>query len=302
MNIFNDENNPSLGINKSGLDKIKNYINKKKEFKDDSSSDEGVFSLDDFKQKENKNKNENNVDNLFNHNMLNKKRKRELTQEQLEDKMIEKYCKRNEEILNKIDKIKNNKEIEKKDLNKLMHLLAIDLIDTKKLQNPKSLISFKKRKFFNQLMDLYVDDYKTFWYNFTNHEKTNGKAGDINSSNIKRAKKIYECVIEHRKNNSVENIEDKKKLTIREVIEKKMEREKELEELDNDMLGYDPDISDSDEDELDSSIDESFDSEVEEEINKINEKENEEREKDKKFIEEDLKKYMDKIDEISIFN
>ena len=183
-----------------------------------------------------------------------------------------------------------------------MHLLAIDLIDAKKFPNQKSLISYKKTKFFNQLMDLYVDDYKTFWYNFTEHEKTDGKAEDINSSNIKRAKKIYECIIEQIKNN-IEDKKEKKKLTIRQIIEKRKEREKELEELDNDMLGYDPDISDSDEeDSLDSSIDENYDSDEDEEINKKIEKEKDEKEKEKKFKEENLKKFMDNIDEISIFN
>ena len=78
MNIFKAENNLSFDVNKNRLDE-KNNNDKKNDFKDDSSH-ESFFDLDAFKQKENKNENENYVNNLFNYNMLlNKKRKKELT-------------------------------------------------------------------------------------------------------------------------------------------------------------------------------------------------------------------------------
>ena len=49
-------------------------------------------------------------------------------------KIIDRYCKRNDEMLKLLEKINSN-EITHKNINRMMRLLAIDLSDTKKLIN-----------------------------------------------------------------------------------------------------------------------------------------------------------------------
>ena len=133
----------------------KSFLNNQPPDDDSLSSHESIFdgSLSNKKEEEkvdeenhNENKNNNN-DNILNM-LLNKKKKRELTQEQKEERIkrnIERYCARNDKMLELLDKINNN-EITRKNIDDMMRLLAIDLSDTKKLANKKALISQKKNE------------------------------------------------------------------------------------------------------------------------------------------------------------
>ena len=191
-------------------------------------------------------------------------------------------------MLELLDKI-NGGEKTRKNINKMMRLLAKDLLDTKKLTNRKALISNKKDEFFNKLYDLTLVEYKSFWYNLTQGEYREGNAQLLKSSNISKAKKIYNAIIEERKKNINDNKENKE-LTVREIIKNKNNRDIEIEKLDDIFLAYDPEIS-SDEDSLDSSVDESSSDYVS--VIKNAQKENGEKirkENEEKEKEEDMKK------------
>ena len=179
-------------------------------FDDSLSSHESIFD-EDLSNLSNKNeeekveeeKNNNNNNSLINNSnilnmLLNKKKKRELTQEQKEERIkrnIEKYCARNDKMLELLDKINNN-EITRKNIDDMMRLLAIDLSDTKKLANKKALISQKKNEMFNKLFDLTFKEYQYFWFTLTQGKYNKGNAQLINSSNMRNAKLIYDGIIE----------------------------------------------------------------------------------------------------------
>jgi hypothetical protein len=307
-------------------------------FDDSLSSHESIFD-EDLSNLSNKNeeekveeeKNNNNNNSLINNSnilnmLLNKKKKRELTEEEKAERIkknIERYCKRNDRMLELLEKINQN-EITRKNVDEMMRLLAIDLSDTKKLANKKGLISEKKKDLFNKLFELTFTEYQLFWHKLTNGQYKKGNAQLINSGNIGTAKMIYDKIIEERKNNMNNKEEKEKEKTVREIINIKNNMEIEDEKFDEVFLKYDPDIS-SDEDSLDSSVDDSLSdasdkSEKEkkeekekkdkkEEEKKVNEKEREikEREmKEKEMIEkernEKMKKIMNEEDEIDIFN
>lgn len=261
-----------------------------------SSSHESIFDIQSKSQKEKENKN------IINNLLLEKKRKLDLTKEEKEErkkliieKRIQKYRERNDAILGLIDNIKSKDKIAKKDINKLMRLLAIDLCDTKKL-NMGKLISQKKREIFTKLKNLSYVKYQSFWFRLTN-KITKGNAHDINSGNIRIANQIYNEIIEERdgQNNG------KNEKTVKEIIQNKEEREKEIEELDGIIFGYD--IS-SEEDSLDSSIEEnSYDDVINHEIKEDKkEKERYLKENEEKELLEKKEKFIDKEDEIEIFN
>ena len=295
---------------------------------DDSSSHESIFfdsisnkkeeeKLDEENNNENNNNNNNNNDNILNM-LLNKKKKRELTQEQKEDRIkrnIERYCTRNDKMLELLDKINNN-EITRKNIDDMMRLLAIDLSDTKKLANKKALISQKKNEMFNKLFDLTFKEYQYFWFTLTQGKYNKGNAQLINSSNMRNAKLIYDGIIEKRKTDNKVNKDKKKEKTVREIIARRNNMDIEDEKLDEVFLMYDPDIS-SDDDSLDSSVDDSL-SESDEKSQKEKKEEKKEERKEKKDNEkekelkeineemkeknEKMKKLMDEEDEIDIFN
>ena len=261
-----------------------------------SSSHESIFDIQSKSQKEKENKN------IINNLLLEKKRKLDLTKEEKEErkkliieKRIQKYRERNDAILGLIDNIKSKDKIAKKDINKLMRLLAIDLCDTKKLNKGK-LISQKKREIFAKLKNLTYVEYQSFWFRLIN-KITKGNAHDINSGNIRIANQIYNEIIEERdgQNNG------KNEKTVKEIIQNKEEREKEIEELDEIIFGYD--IS-SEEDSLDSSIEEnSYDDVINHEIKEDKkEKERYLKENEEKELLEKKEKFIDKEDEIEIFN
>ena len=276
-------------------------------------------------EKNNENNNNNNDNNILNM-LLNKKKKRELTQEQKEERIkrnIERYCNRNDKMLELLEKINNN-DITRKNINEMMRLLAIDLSDTKKLTNKKALISQKKNEMFNKLFDLTFEEYQFFWFQLTQGKYKKGHAQLINSSNMRNAKLIYDGIIEKRKNDNKVNKDKKKGKTVREIIDIKNNMEIEDEKFDEVFLRYDPDIS-SDDDSLDSSVDDSLSEsdeksekekkeekkekkDNEKELKEIKEKKEKElkekelKEKELKEKNEKMKKLMDEEDEIDIFN
>ena len=282
-------------------------------FDEESSSHESIFNDSISEKKEEEKDNGNRIENLF----LGAKKKRELTEEEKAERIkknIERYCKRNERMLELLEKI-NNKETTRKNINEMMRLLAIDLSDTKKLTNRKALISQRKRELFSKLFDLTFTEYQYFWYQLTQVQYKKGNAQLINSSNMKTAKMIYKNIIENRKKGDEKN-KDKEK-TVKQIIEDRKNKDIENDKLDEYFLGFDSEIS-SDEDSLDSSIDESSsDNESSKKLEKEKEKnereerirkekeEKEQKEIERKKREEEQKenmKYMDKEDEIDIFN
>ena len=284
------------------------------DFDEDSSSHESIFNDSISEKKEEEKDNGNKIENLF----LGAKKKRELTEEEKAERIkknIERYCKRNERMLELLEKINNN-ETTRKNINEMMRLLAIDLSDTKKLTNRKALISQRKRELFNKLFDLTFTEYQYFWYQLTKGQYKKGNAQLINSSNMKTAKMIYKNIIENRKKGEEKN----KEKTVKQIIDDRKNKDIENDKLDEYFLGFDSDIS-SDEDSLDSSIDESFsdnesskkaekEKEENEKKEKIRKEKEEKEEKEKKEIErkkreeeqKEKMKYMDEEDEIDIFN
>ena len=305
----------------------KSFLNNQPPDDDSLSSHDSIFdgSLSNKKEEEkvdeenhNENKNNNNDNNNILNMFLNKKKKRELTQEQKEERIkrnIERYCARNDKMLELLDKINNN-EITRKNIDDMMRLLAIDLSDTKKLANKKALISQKKNEMFNKLFDLTFKEYQYFWFTLTQGKYNKGNAQLINSSNMRNAKLIYDGIIEKRKTDNKVNKDKKKEKTVREIIAIRNNMDIEDEKLDEVFLMYDPDIS-SDDDSLDSSVDDSL-SESDEKSQKEKKEEKKEERKEKKDNEkekelkeineemkeknEKMKKLMDEEDEIDIFN
>ena len=305
----------------------KSFLNNQPPDDDSLSSHESIFdgSLSNKKEEEkvdeenhNENKNNNNDNNNILNMLLNKKKKRELTKEQKEERIkrnIERYCARNDKMLELLDKINNN-EITRKNIDDMMRLLAIDLSDTKKLANKKALISQKKNEMFNKLFDLTFEEYQYFWFTLTQGKYKKGNAQLINSSNMRNAKLIYDGIIEKRKTDNKVNKDKEKEETVREIIARRKNMDIEDEKLDEVFLMYDPDIS-SDDDSLDSSVDDSL-SESDEKSQKEKKEEKKEERKEKKDNEkekelkeineemkeknEKMKKLMDEEDEIDIFN
>ena len=312
------ETNPEELINTNKINEEKDKEQDKEkdsDIFDDESSHESVFDEESSEKAEENNNNKNNG--LMNHLFLENKKKRELTEEQKEQRIkknIEKYCLRNDRMLELLDKI-NKGETTRKNINEMMRLLAIDLSDTKKLTNSKTLISQRKKDLFNKLFDLTFTEYQFFWFQLTNGKYKKGNAQLINSSNMHKARTIYNEIIEKIKKEANDN-KAKKELTVREIIKDRNNKEFESEKLDEIFMGYDSQIS-SDEDSLDSSVDESssesesdvknnIDKEKEEKIRKEKEeKEKEEkkkREEERRIMNEKVKKFIDNEDEIDIFN
>ena len=132
-----------------------------------------------------------------------KKKRRVLTEEEKKERIqknIDRYCKRNEEMLSLLEKIDSG-ETTHKNINRTMRLLPIDLSDTRKLINKKALIYNQKREIFNRLLEFTYEDYQYFWYQLTDGKFKKGKAQLIKSSNISKAKEILRQIEEKNKNN-----------------------------------------------------------------------------------------------------
>lgn len=299
---YREEEKEMLSKEKDSEKELSNENNKEEE---DSSSHESVFYEEDSTEKKEEKKEEKNNNNTILNIILGKKKKRELSKEQKEERIkrnIERYCKRNDKMLELLEKINNN-ETTKKNINEMMRLLAIDLSDTKKLTNKKALISQKKEEMFNRLLDLSFKEYQLFWFKLTQGKYRKGNAQLINTGNMRDAKLIYDKIIEERNNKEKG---DKKEKTVREIINFRDNMEIENEKFDDVFLRYDPDISSDDEDSLDDdSSDEEESLSQSEKSKKIKEKEEKEKEEVKekeKEKKEKIEKLMDKEDEIDIFN
>ena len=146
---------------------------------------------------------------------LGKKRK-VLTEEEKKErtkKIIDRYCKRNDEMLKLLEKINSN-EITHKNINRMMRLLAIDLSDTKKLINKKSMLHNQKKEIFQNLLNFTFQEYQYFWFQLTNGKSKKGSAQLIKSNNISMAKQILKELQEKKikfdnDNNSNNNGEEK---------------------------------------------------------------------------------------------
>ena len=219
---------------------------------------------------ENENKNKNNIvieikeEKIlkFNEQFLAKKRKSLSEEEKKEriEKRKNSYCKLNDEIILLFEKI-NNDEITTKNIIQMWNLLVKDLSDTKKITNWEALFFNKKKKIIYRLFNLTRENGQEFWYKLTDGRTKNGYAQDINSNNISKANKILK-LLEEKKNEKINkndgeekkkedilNINSKKNKTIKELIQAAELRDKEIEKINEEILGIDNDIS-SDESEL----------------------------------------------------
>ena len=261
---------------------------------DDSSSHMSFFNEPfDEEEEEDNNQNENDISKSkdkesgsgsenqkilkFEEKFLMKKRKK-LTEEEIAEKNrknLERYCKRNDEMLTLLEKISKG-ETTHRNINRMMRLLAVDLKDTKKLINTNSLLFNQKKKIFQRLLNLTYQDYQLFWYKLTDGKMQKGNAQLIKSSNISKAKAILTELEESMKkkeneknneqpnsgNNEENDIKEKKKnRTIKEIIKSADMRDLENENLDKQFFENGFDVSDSSS--LSSSLSESDDEDEE---------------------------------------
>ena len=300
---------------------------------DDSSSHMSFFNEPfDEEEEEDNNQNENDISKSkdkesgsgsenqkilkFEEKFLMKKRKK-LTEEEIAEKNrknLERYCKRNDEMLTLLEKISKG-ETTHRNINRMMRLLAVDLKDTKKLINTNSLLFNQKKKIFQRLLNLTYQDYQLFWYKLTDGKMQKGNAQLIKSSNISKAKAILTELEESMKkkeneknneqpnsgNNEENDIKEKKKnRTIKEIIKSADMRDLENENLDKQFFENGFDVSDSSS--LSSSLSES-DDEDEENNSSSNfksdknniQKDKEEREKEKNEKEKKEKEEKERL-------
>ena len=261
----------------------------------ESSSHMSIFdeSINDEENVNNENENKNEVVEKeeekilkFQEKFLAKKRKPLSEEEKKEriEKTINRYCKRNDEMIQLLEKI-NNDETTHKNINRMMRLLAIDLSDTKKLRNRKALIFNQKKEIFQRLLNLTFEEYQLFWYKLTDGKLKKGNAQHIKSSNISKAKEIIKS-LEEKKNEVNKNDEEEKKKensknnkTIKEIIQAADLRDIETEKFNEEILGTDNDISDDSLSSSSSDFDEDIDNNSN---NNIDNKEKEEKERKEK--------------------
>jgi hypothetical protein len=198
-------------------------------------------------------------------------------------------------------------------INHLVSLLVKDLSETTKITNRKALISNKKKEIFQRLLNLTFEEYQLFWYKLTDGKLKKGNAQHIKSNNISKAKEILKSLEEKKNENEINkndeeekdliNLNSKKNKTIKELIQAAEFRDKEIEKINEEILGTDNDIS-SDESELidndSSNIDDKNMDIKNEEKEEKERKEMERKEKENK--EKILKQIMEEKDEIDIFN
>ena len=283
----------------------------------DSSSHMSIFDESINEEENIKNENENNKKEVvekeeekilkFQEKFLAKKRKALSEEEKKEriEKTISRYCKRNDEMIQLLEKI-NNDETTHKNINRMMRLLAIDLSDTKKLINRRALIFNQKKEIFQRLLNLTFEEYQLFWYKLTDGKLKKGNAQHIKSSNISKAKEIIKSLEEKKNENEINkndeeekkkenSINSKNKKTIKEIIQAADLRDIETEKFNEEILGTDNDISSDDSLSSSSSdFDEDNDNNSKNIDNKNKEKEDKERkekeEKERKEKEEKERK------------
>ena len=202
-------------------------------------------------------------------------KKKELTEEQKkirEQKNIAKYCRRNDEMLKLLEKIKN-KENNSYNLNRTVTLMIRDLSDVAKFDSSKN-ISEKKAKIFDRLINLSEIHFKKFFYELSDHTTYKGSSRSITYKNIGKANKILkDFEIDYQKIlTEIENLEKngkideanklkKKNIPVREIIKNRTDRLDQLQEIDDVLGGEDDDISsDSEGSELDDSENDDYDS------------------------------------------
>ena len=279
----------------------------------DSSSHMSIFDESINEEENFKNENENNKKEVvekeeekilkFQEKFLAKKRKPLSEEEKKEriEKTINRYCKRNDEMIQLLEKI-NNDETTHKNINRMMRLLAIDLSDTKKLINRRALIFNQKKEIFQRLLNLTFEEYQLFWYKLTDGKLKKGNAQHIKSSNISKAKEIIKS-LEEKKNEINKNDEEEKKKenlintnsknnkTIKEIIQAADLRDIETEKFNEEILGTDNDISSDDS--LSSSSSSDFDDDIDNNSKDHKNKEKEDKEKKEKE-EKEMKEKEDK--------
>ena len=287
----------------------------------DSSSHMSIFDESINEEENGNNENENNKKEVvekeeekilkFQEKFLAKKRKALSEEEKKEriEKTISRYCKRNDEMIQLLEKI-NNDETTHKNINRMMRLLAIDLSDTKKLINRRALIFNQKKEIFKRLLNLTFEEYQLFWYKLTDGKLKKGNAQHIKSSNISKAKEIIKSLEEKKNENEINkndeeekkkenSINSKNKKTIKEIIQAADLRDIETEKFNEEILGTDNDISSDDSLSSSSSdFDEDNDNNSKNIDNKNKEKEDKERkekeEKERKEKEEKERKEKEK--------
>jgi hypothetical protein len=276
-------------------------------------------------ENENKNKNKNNIvieikeETIlkFYEQFLAKKRKPLSEEEKKEriEKRKNSYCKLNDEIILLFDKI-NNDEITTKNIIQMRNLLVKDLSDTKKITNWEALIFNKKNKIIDRLFNLTKEKCREFWDKLTDGRTKNGYAQDIKSNNISKAKEILKSLEEKKNENEINkndeeekdliNLNSKKNKTIKELIQAAEFRDKEIEKINEEILGSDNDISSNESEDIDndsSNIDDKNIDIKNEEKEEKEKKENEEKKrKEKENKEKILKQIMEEKDKIDIFN
>ena len=275
----------------------------------DSSSHMSIFDESINEEENGNNENENNKKEVvekeeekilkFQEKFLAKKRKALSEEEKKEriEKTISRYCKRNDEMIQLLEKI-NNDETTHKNINRMMRLLAIDLSDTKKLINRRALIFNQKKEIFQRLLNLTFEEYQLFWYKLTDGKLKKGNAQHIKSSNISKAKEIIKSLEEKKNENEINkndeeekkkenSINSKNKKTIKEIIQAADLRDIETEKFNEEILGTDNDIS-SDDSLSSSSSD--FDEDIDNNSKNIDNKNKEKEDKERKEKEEKERK------------
>ena len=292
-------------------------MEEKKNQEDDSDSHMSIFNESlgseemskDDKEGEKKGEKKKEEENIlkFEEKFLKKKR-RVLTEKEKQDRIklnIERYCKRNNEMLELLEKISNG-ETTHKNINSMMRLLAIDLSDTKRLINRRSQIYIQKKQIFERLLNLTYRDYQLFWHTLTNGKLKRGNAQLIKSSNISTAKEILRKIEEEGQlKNEKDNDKNKegensiketgvKEKTVREIIQAADKRDQENAKIDEEFLCSDSAISS--ESSLSSSLNESEEEDDEDSSNKSKsmKKSEKKEEKEKKEKEKKEKEEMEK--------
>ena len=193
-------------------------------------------------------------------NLIGKKRK--LSEEEKDERRknyIKKYCKRNDEIKNLLEII-NQGKTSYKNIKRILHLLNIDLADSKKIVNQNSFLSNKKKDLFERLKNLSYSNHQLFWYMLTNGKTKKGKAQLIKSSNISLAKKILKEIEKYNSDVNEENDKIKKdikrNIKTMEIIKIVNMRESKSEQLDKIFLENNSDLSSDSSSSLDDSDEE----------------------------------------------
>ena len=141
-----EENNKEKSSNNDGMSISNRSFHYEKSQNENENNE--IFSSHDSQQ-DDKNLSKNNKILKCRELFLRKKRRvlKEEEKKERTNKIIERYYKRNNKMLKLLDKI-NSKKITGKNINHMMHLLAIDITDSKKINNVKICYIIKRMKYF----------------------------------------------------------------------------------------------------------------------------------------------------------